>query len=91
MDSFNGLGSGTLSLDKTSGMLYIASGGRNYYYRVPKGVRFESTEQGILQVVAANAPYATGDTLGNELPVITGLFSGGREISNVRILVSVNL
>ena len=90
VDSFNSLSSSTLLIDKASGMLFVR-GDRNYYYRISKGVRFESTEQGILQVVAADAPYAAGAVLGNELPIITGLFSGGKEISNVRILVSVNL
>ena len=52
----------TINIHKDAGMFYNGE----YFYRNPNGIRFESKENGVLQVVAAAAPNASGDTLERE-------------------------
>ncbi len=85
------LGNTTIIVEKTYGMFYYRSGSTNYYYYVTNGIKFESTENGVLQVVSAKAPYATGSKMGaSQISAMENAFSSGKQLSNVRILVTVN-
>ena len=81
-------GAYNLSFDKATGQF---KGNLTYAYRVPNGIKFASSTNGVLEVTASKSSYASGDASEGQAPYIEAALSGGKPVSStLRILVTVN-
>ena len=89
-----------VEMDASSGATYgfeagrgvLTNSGKTYFYSIKNGIRFESKEQGVLQVIASQAPCANESSkLEAQIKTIETVLSSGKQITNVKILATVNL
>ncbi len=79
----------TIQINKAYGVLTGAK--IEVAYRVGNGIKFFSNTSGVLEIGVEPGPWAIGTSLSDsEVNSINTAFSGGKSITNVRILVTVN-